>query len=412
MQSSALSAAARNRSQPCASVLVSRFSRDASITTCSSSSTGSGSPQQLNGRTARGEAAKLARSAAFLAAASRPAAQTAVIVSAFEQPESTVTSNTLSSGGLDRRQSGGQRQQQQQGLASSNAAGPTSFWEERGRADVLLNPLLHGPPTGARGTGDGVLGTHEASDALEQRRTSSSAASTSTYASFEQMLGTTGSTGGSGTAALPAGRRSGRLGPGAQYSRGIAQPVDRLTAWNEGVDYTLGQQMTIHHLEGVYDVVPFWVAVRQEGGPRSGARILLSPCPVSDALVSELDQDGGGKKYYVQGLTFTEAHADAVAHPDGGPWLHYLVAMSGDIAGCAHETMWPNQVFHGTRARFNLRDVADLASFLADPEPHQIAEHLFALQGMAAARGYRKGWVNRMLALRWGPDALQRHGLL
>lgn len=208
--------------------------------------------------------------------------------------------------------------------------------------------------------------------------------------------------------------------PARQYSREAAKPVLRGSVWHEGVEFEAGKHVAISHLGSEFVVLPLWVAVRQTQ-PNKAARVLLSTRPVDDALAAALDGGvapggalggaraswgGGGARYTVEGLTFGQCDERR------GDWANYLVALAGDVACCQDQTMWPNQAFHGRRARFNLRDVYDLAAFVAEPQHSAMREHAAALQALAADRGYRPGYVARQLALRWGCDALDRCGML
>lgn len=66
---------------------------------------------------------------------------------------------------------------------------------------------------------------------------------------------------------------------------------------------------------------------------------------------------------------------------------------------------------HRDRVLFNVRNGWDVAKFLADPQKEDVEAHRANLARLADERGYRPGWVWRMLCLRWGAAALHAMGL-
>jgi hypothetical protein len=112
-----------------------------------------------------------------------------------------------------------------------------------------------------------------------------------------------------------------------------------------------------------------------------------------------------------EGLTFGTT-ADGAA----GAWHAWLLLRRGAFATDATHTLFPNAVVHvrGGRIAHNMRDGADLATFVADAQLDAVALHAVHLARCATLNRevpLPVEWCMQQLQARWGLGALVRLGI-
>ncbi|KAK9791812.1 hypothetical protein WJX73_006143 [Symbiochloris irregularis] len=136
--------------------------------------------------------------------------------------------------------------------------------------------------------------------------------------------------------------------------------------------------------------------------------LFISPTEIDDEYAAGLAEQNylaGLHKINVKGLKFNA--------PDiqNGRWLNYAVGMMGAFSQEEHDALWPNEVWHGKRSAYNLRDWYDLAQFLAEPSKELLEAHRDNLRRWAEDKKYHKKWVYHAMCNRWGPDPILSHGI-
>lgn len=185
---------------------------------------------------------------------------------------------------------------------------------------------------------------------------------------------------------------------------GQAWPLQE--AWNlecaRGAVFPQTVHLTIQGEE--FEVTPLWICVHQHHEGAS-ARLYESVCPLDAATMEALSMP-------LQPFCIVEAGTMVFSNCDeaAGPWRNYFVGIIGGFAADEDDVMWPNQVLHRRRSKYNARNGLDLARFLADPQREDYDEHFESLARVEADRGYHKAWKFHMLRARWGDETMSAFG--
>lgn len=161
------------------------------------------------------------------------------------------------------------------------------------------------------------------------------------------------------------------------------------------------EAVAIHRHGKDLSVMPLWIAVHQteKGGL---ARLYRSTIPLTDAIVRELRKP-------VEHLLICDVEEMVFDKPDvaSGPWRNYCTGIIGPVAHKEEDVLWPNQVLHGNRTMYNLRNGYDLARFLARPDQQNLEQHQQNLRRIAQERHYKPGWSWFVMKDRWGEASLR-----
>lgn len=153
-----------------------------------------------------------------------------------------------------------------------------------------------------------------------------------------------------------------------------------------------------------FQVLPMWICVHQHHQGAS-ARLYESICPLDDDTVNVLTQP-------LQPFCMLEADTLVFTHCDeaAGSWRNYFIGIVGSFSADEDDVLWPNQVLHRRRTKYNVRNGLDLANFLADPRREDYDEHVENLVRLETEKGYHKAWKYHALRARWGDETLSAFG--